>query len=78
MTTKSNIFMKSLSALSNLFRRHKVEKPARLLPKRNPLQAFRPGRQHFQIHDPDYLEKILSAELESQDTNPSSAEESGR
>jgi hypothetical protein len=78
MTTKPNIFMRSLSALSNVFRRHKVEKPAQLLPKRKPLQAFRPGRQHFQIHDPDYLEKILSAELESQDTNHSSAEESGR
>jgi hypothetical protein len=78
MTIKQSIFMKSLSALSNLFRRHKVEKSAQLLPKRKPLLAFRPGRQHFQIHDPDYLEKILSAELESQDINPSSAEESGR
>ncbi len=76
MTTEPGFFMKSLSALGNLFRRHKAEKPLQLLPRRNPLQAFRSG--HVQIHDPDYLEQILSAELESQESHPSSAEEGGR
>jgi hypothetical protein len=40
--------------------------PEPLLPSRKPLLAeLRPGRQHCQIHDADYLEQILSAELES-------------
>ena len=76
MTSKTSFFVKFLSALSTLFRRHKVEKPPLLLPRRNPLQALRPGRQHFEIHDADYLQQILRAELESQ--APSSPEEGGR
>jgi hypothetical protein len=77
MTTKPNFFMKSLSALRALFRRHKVEQPPRLLPRRNPLQAFRPGRQHFEIHDADYLQQILRAELESQVQRTSASPEEG-
>ena len=77
MTSKPSFFMKSLSGLSSFFRRHKVDSPPRLLPKRNPLQALRPGRQHFEIHDADYLQSILRAELESQDQGPSASPEEG-
>ena len=76
MTTEPNVFMKSLEALGSIFRRHPDKETPRLLPRRNPFQIFRSG--HGEIHDPKYLERILSAELESQQNNPSSAEESTR
>lgn len=38
-----------------------------LLPPRQPrLANLRPGRQHCEIHDPDYLKQILRAELGSE------------
>lgn len=76
MTTEPNFFMTSLSALGNLFRGHRDKEAPQLLPKRKPLQVFRSG--HGEIHDPKYLEKILTAELESQQNNSSSAEEGTR
>lgn len=39
-------------------------RPTRLLPSRQPpLVSLRPGRQHCQIHDGEYLQAILSVEL---------------
>lgn len=47
--------------------RFKAKQPTdSLLPIRQPpLASFRPGRQHCQIHDAEYLQQILLAEMES-------------
>lgn len=51
-----------LSAFFKRFQRGAKQQPA-LLPARRPLfPELRPGRQHCEIHDPDYLEQILMAE----------------
>jgi hypothetical protein len=51
-----------LSSFFKRFQRSAKQKPA-LLPARKPLFAeLRPGRQHCEIHDPDYLQQILMAE----------------
>jgi hypothetical protein len=38
---------------------------ARLPSRKPPLAELRPGHQHCQIHDPDYLLQILQAEIDS-------------
>lgn len=47
--------------------RFKAKQPTdSLLPIRQPpLAGLRPGRQHCQIHDAEYLQQILLAEMES-------------
>ena len=61
-----------LSSFLKRFQRSAKQKPA-LLPARKPLFAeLRPGRQHCEIHDPDYLQQILMAEhTSSTPTDPS-------
>jgi hypothetical protein len=47
------------------------KKRTALLPARKPLfTELRPGRQHCEIHDPDYLEQILMAEQASSPSPP--------
>jgi hypothetical protein len=69
-----------LSALLGKRPQNQKQNSPPLLPSRKPhLAQLRPGRQHAQIHDPDYLEQILKAEQEpsasaqsTPPTNPSS------
>jgi hypothetical protein len=60
-----------LSTFFTRFQRGAKQPPA-LLPARRPLFAeLRPGRQHCEIHDPDYLQQILMAEeASSMSTDP--------
>jgi hypothetical protein len=51
---------------SNRKRSLSTTESVNLLPTRKPpLAEFRPGRQHCQIHDADYLQQILLVELDS-------------
>lgn len=60
-----------LSSFLTRFRLGGKKRPA-LLPARKPLfTELRPGRQHCEIHDPDYLEQILMAEQASSPSPPS-------
>ncbi|MEB3303550.1 MAG: hypothetical protein VKK99_03040 [Cyanobacteriota bacterium] len=67
---------KGLAAFLNRLRRFPKKSSKHLLPQHKPrFASLRPGQQHFQLHDADYLEKILSAELDSQANTTSSAED---
>lgn len=63
-----------LQACLRRFRQGTKQQPVALLPARKPLFAdLRPGRQHCEIHDPDYLQQILMAEQNSSNpTGPTS------
>lgn len=55
-----------LTALLARIQGRSEDRPANLLPTRQPPFAqFRPGRQHCQIHDPDYLQDMLRAERDA-------------